>query len=173
MAGYLFMILNYGNRRPELGERCFVAENAAVVGGVIMGDDCSVWFGASIRGDSDPITIGDRTNIQDNATIHCSDGFPVVIGSDVSIGHNAVVHSATLEDRVLVGMGAVVLDGAVVGEGSVVGAGAVVTKGSVIPPLSLVMGVPGKVVRTIPAGINDENARIYKDRKDVYLKQGR
>lgn len=165
------MILPYKDKRPVLGSRCFVAENAAVIGQVSMGDDCSVWHGASIRGDFESITIGDRTNIQDNATIHNDFDRPVVIGNDVSIGHNAVVHSATLGDGVLVGMGAVVLDLAVVGEGSLIGAGAVVTKGTVIPPNSLVMGIPGKVVRTLEPGTNLQNAANYVIRKDQYLNE--
>lgn len=140
------MIRNFKDKNPVLGERCFVAENAAVIGEVTMGDDCSVWYGASVRGDFDAITIGSRTNIQDNVTIHNDFDRPVHIGDDVSIGHNAVVHSATIENGVLIGMGAVVLDFAVVGEGSIVGAGSVVTKGTIIPPNSLVMGIPGKVV---------------------------
>lgn len=165
------MLKNYKDRTPVLGERCFVADNAAVVGAVTLGDDCSVWFGAAVRGDSDTITVGDRTNIQDNVTIHNNAGHPVVIGSDVSIGHNAVVHGATLEDGCLVGMGAVVLDEAVVGAGSIIGAGAVVTKGTVIPANSLVMGIPGKVVRTVPEGANLENAAEYVRRKTEYLEE--
>lgn len=163
------MLLNYKDKTPAVGKRCFIAENAAVVGEVTMGDDCSVWFGAAVRADFEAITIGNRTNIQDNVTIHNDFDRPVHIGSDVSIGHNAVVHSATLEDGVLIGMGAVVLDNAVVGAGSIVGAGAVVTKGTVIPPNSLVMGVPAKVVRSIPEGSNLANAANYVIRKDHYL----
>ena len=162
------MLINYRNKAPRLGKGCYVADNAAVTGDVTLGDSVSVWFGASVRGDSDPITIGDRTNIQDNATVHCTDGLPTAIGRDVSIGHNAVVHSAVVEDGVLVGMGAVVLDGAVIGADSVIGAGAVVTKGTVIPPRSLVMGVPGRVVGQVPAGTNLENARIYAERRAFY-----
>jgi carbonic anhydrase/acetyltransferase-like protein (isoleucine patch superfamily) len=164
-----FMLLAYKNKYPQLGDKCFVAENAAVIGQVTMGEDCSVWFGAAIRGDSETITIGCRTNIQDNATIHNNEGHPVVIGDDVSIGHNAVVHGATLGDGVLVGMGAVVLDDAVIGQDSLIAAGAVVTKGSIIPPNSLVMGTPGKIVRTLAPGVNRENARTYVERKNDYL----
>ena len=164
------MLMNYEDKRPALGKGCFVAETAAVVGEVTMGEDCSVWFGASVRADFEAITIGDRTNIQDNATIHNDFDRPVYIGSDVSIGHNAVVHSARIENGVLIGMGAVVLDFAVVGEGSIVGAGSVVTKGTVIPPNSLVMGVPGKVVRALEPGANISNAKNYVLRKDAYIR---
>lgn len=164
------MLISYKDKTPATGARCYVAENAAVIGDVTLGDDASVWFGAAVRGDSAPITVGAGTNIQDNATVHCSDGEPAVIGRNVSIGHNAVVHSAVLEDGVLIGMGAVVLNGAVVGAGSIVGAGAVVTKGTIIPPNSLVMGIPGRVVRAVPAGSNLENARLYVEKKEDYRK---
>ena len=138
------MILTYRGHTPDIGPGCFLAESADVIGDVTIGADSSVWFGAAIRGDYEPIAIGCRTNVQDNVTIHCDETHPTVIGDDVSIGHNAVVHGATLENRVLVGMGAVVLDGAVIGEGSIVGAGAVVTKNTVVPPGSLVLGTPGR-----------------------------
>ena len=165
------MLMPYGEKTPETGKRCYIAPTAAVIGDVSMGDDVSVWFGAAVRGDSASITIGEGTNIQDNATVHCGVGAPAVLGRNVSVGHNAVVHSAVLEDGVLVGIGAVVLDGAVVGEGSIVAAGALVTKDARIPPRSLVMGVPGKVVRSVPEGANLENARIYKQKKDAYLEK--
>lgn len=165
------MLLPYGDKTPVLGERCYIAPTASVVGDVSLGEDVSVWFGAAIRGDSAPIIIGPGSNIQDNVTIHCTDDEPVVLGRNVSVGHNAVVHSAVLEDEVLVGMGAVVLDGAVIGAGSIVGAGAVVTKNAVIPPCSLVMGVPGRVVRTVPEGANLENAQIYARRKEAYRRE--
>ena len=112
------MLLDFMDKTPVLGEGCFVADNAAVIGEVILGDDCSVWFGASVRGDSGRITIGSGSNVQDNATVHCSDGEIVTIGNRVSIGHNAIVHGAAVEDDCLIGMGAVVLDGAVIGRGS-------------------------------------------------------
>ena len=166
------MILTFKGARPAIGPGCYLAENAAVIGDVTIGADSSVWFGASIRGDYMPITIGSRTNVQDNVTIHCDETHPTVIGDDVSIGHNAVVHGATLENRVLVGMGAVVLDGAVIGEGSIVGAGAVVTKNTIVPPGSLVLGTPGKVIKSgvdTYAQSNLQNAKNYMDRKSAYL----
>ena len=162
------MIQRFGNKTPVLGEGCYVSESAAVIGDVELGADASVWFGASVRGDSAPIRVGSRTNIQDNATIHCTDGMPAVLGDRVSVGHNAVVHSAVVEDDALVGMGAVVLDGAVIGRGSIVAAGAVVTKGTQIPPYSLVMGIPGRIAGTVPEGANLENAEIYAARKEAY-----
>ncbi len=130
-----------------VGNRVFIAENATVIGDVALADDVSVWFGAVVRGDRDTIAVGAGSNIQDNAVVHTTPNFPVGIGADVSVGHGAILHGCTIRDRVLVGMGAVVLNGAVVGEGSIIGAGAVVTEGKEIPPHSLVLGVPGKIVR--------------------------
>lgn len=166
------MLMNYKDKTPALGERVFVADSAAVVGSVELGDDCSVWFGACLRGDSGKITVGPRSNIQDNATVHCTDGGAVVIGADVSVGHNAVVHGATVEDGVLIGMGSVVLDNAVIGAGSIVAAGAVVTKGTVVPPNSLVMGIPAKAVRSLAPGTNLDNAAAYVAKKEIYRKEG-
>ncbi|KLK88027.1 acetyltransferase [Methanoculleus sediminis] len=130
-----------------VGNRVFIAENATVIGDVSLGDDVGVWFGAVVRGDRDTITVGAGSNIQDNAVVHTTPGFPVTIGTEVSVGHGAILHGCTIRDRVLVGMGAIVLNGAVVGEGSIIGAGAVVTEGKEIPSNSLVLGVPGKVIR--------------------------
>src|SRR6185436_15033464 len=115
---------------PKLGKNCFLADNAVVVGEVTMGDNCTVWFNAIVRGDVHSIHIGDNTNIQDGAVIHCTyQKAKTVIGSNVSIAHNAVVHGCTVEDNVLIGMGAIVMDDAVIGEGSVIAAGAVVLSG--------------------------------------------
>ena len=130
-----------------VGDRIFIAENATVIGDVTLADDVNIWFGAVVRADRDSITVGAGSNIQDNAVVHTTPGFPVRIGAGVSVGHGAILHGCTIEDDVLVGMGAVVLNGAVVGTGSIIGAGAVVTEGKEIPPRSLVLGVPGKVVR--------------------------
>ena len=165
------MLYEYEGIMPTVGERCFIADSAAVIGPVTLAEDCSVWFGASLRGDCGPIEIGARSNVQDNATVHNSTDGVTKIGADVSIGHNAVVHNAVIEDGVLIGMGAVVLDNAVVGEGSTVAAGAVVTKGTIIPPNSLVIGVPAKVVRTMQPGSNIANSRNYVKIKDNYLKK--
>ncbi len=129
------------------GSDVFVAPNATVIGDVALGDRVGVWFGAVVRGDRDRIAIGADSNVQDNCVVHCSPGHPVTLGREVSVGHGAVLHGCTIGDRVLVGMGAVVLNGAVVGEDSVIGAGAVVTEGAEIPPGSVVLGVPGKVVK--------------------------
>jgi len=134
--------------RPELiHASVFIAEGAIVRGDVSIEEDVSIWFNAVLRGDVDTIAIGKRSNVQDGAVVHCDPGFPCSIGEEVTIGHAAVVHGATIQSRVLIGIRAVVLNGAVIGEGSIIGAGAVVTEGAVIPPNSLVVGVPGKVIR--------------------------
>jgi len=125
----------------------FIAKNATICGDVTLSGNVSIWFGAVIRADKDSIHIGERSNIQDNAVVHTSRGFPVTIGEDVSVGHGAILHGCTVGDRVLIGMGAIVMNGATVGEGSILGAGTVVTEGSVIPPRSVVLGVPGKVIK--------------------------
>lgn len=142
----------------------FAAPNATVVGNITFGNDVGIWFGAVLRADKDRITIGDRSNIQDNCVVHTSKGFPTVIGNDVSVGHGAILHGCTIKDRVLVGMGAIVLNGAVVGEDSLIGAGAVVTEGMQVPPGSVVVGVPGKIPKeTSPQQRAHilENARSY------------
>ena len=129
------------------GEALFRAGNATVTGDVTIGNQVGIWFGAVIRADKDRIVIGDRSNVQDNCVVHTSRGFPVLIGSDVSIGHGAIIHGSTIGNRVLVGMGAIVLNGANIGDGSVIGAGAVVTEGMIVPERSVVVGVPGKIIK--------------------------
>jgi carbonic anhydrase/acetyltransferase-like protein (isoleucine patch superfamily) len=136
--------------KPQLGKNCFLAENAVVVGEVIMGDNCTVWFNAVVRGDVHSITIGDNTNIQDGAVIHCTyQKAKTVIGSNVSIAHNAIVHGCTVEDNVLIGMGAIVMDDAVIGSNSVIAAGAVVLAGTIVEPGSIYAGMPAKKVKDI------------------------
>lgn len=142
------MIIPIEGHTPDVSQAAFVAENATVCGDVVLGKDSSVWFGAVMRAESEPMRIGTRTNIQDNVTAHIDNGFPVTIGNDVTVGHNAVVHGCTVEDGVLIGMGSTVLNGAVIGKGSVVAAGALVLEGAVVPPNSLVAGVPAKVKKT-------------------------
>lgn len=135
---------------PKIGEGCFLAETAVVVGEVELGDHCTVWFGAIVRGDVNSITIGAHSNIQDGVVIHGTyQKSKTVIGERVSIAHNAVVHGCTIEDEVLVGMGAIVMDDARVGKGSVIAAGAVVLPGTNIPPRSVYAGVPAKRVKDI------------------------
>lgn len=133
---------------PQFGANCFLADNATVVGEVVMGDNCTVWFNAVVRGDVHSITIGDNTNIQDGAIIHCTyQKAKTVIGSNVSIAHNAIVHGCTIEDNVLIGMGAIVMDDAVIGAFSVIAAGAVVLPGTIVEPGSTYAGMPAKRIK--------------------------
>jgi len=141
----------------------FVAEGARIVGDVEIGEDSSVWFNAVIRGDILPIRIGRRTNVQDGCILHTKDGFPLSVGDEVTFGHGATAHGCTIENQCLLGIGCVVLDGSVIGRGSVVGSGAVVPPGTIVPPHSLVMGVPGKVVRDLGAESSEGN-RAFSDR---------
>jgi carbonic anhydrase/acetyltransferase-like protein (isoleucine patch superfamily) len=133
---------------PIVPATAWVAPTAIVAGDVILGEHASIWFGTVVRGDVHSIRIGDRTNIQDNSTIHVThDAWPAIIGSDVIAGHNVVLHGCTVRDRVLVGIGAILLDGVEVGEESIVAAGSLLTPGTKVPPRSLVVGRPGRVVR--------------------------
>jgi carbonic anhydrase/acetyltransferase-like protein (isoleucine patch superfamily) len=136
-------------KQPDCGRDVYVADSAEIIGDVIIGDDSSVWFGSVVRGDISPVRIGERTNIQDRCVIHVAGNnqTPMVIGSDVTIGHGAIIHACIVNDRVLVGMGAIILDGAEIGSDSIVGAGSLVTKGSVFPSGSVIMGSPAKVIR--------------------------
>jgi len=134
---------------PVLGDRVFVADGAFLVGDVSVGEDSSVFYSAVVRGDLAPIRIGARTNIQDNVTVHVSTGVGTYIGNEVTIGHNAVIHACTIDDNVLVGMGAIVMDGAHIKKNCIVGAGAVVTQGREFPENSLVVGTPAHVVREL------------------------
>ena len=133
---------------PSYGEECFFADNAVIVGDVVMGNRCTVWFNAVVRGDVHSIRIGDDTNIQDGAIIHCTyQKAKTVIGSKVSIAHGAIVHGCTIEDNVLVGMGAIIMDDAVIGSGSVIAAGAVILPGTKVEPNSVMAGMPARKVK--------------------------
>lgn len=143
------MIKEFAGKAPVIDESAFIAETAAIIGDVTIGKGSSVWYSAVLRGDMCAITIGENSNIQDNATIHVGMKDKTVIGNGVTVGHNALVHGATVEDNALIGMGSVVLDGAVIGANSIVAAGAVVTAKTVVPPNSLVAGVPATVVKEL------------------------
>lgn len=143
-------VLPYKGIWPEIDESVFLCEGAVVVGDVKIGKDSSIWFNAVVRGDVCPITIGERSNVQDNATLHVThDTGPLKIGNNVTIGHNAVLHACTVKDYVLVGMGAILLDDCVIEPYSLIAAGALVRQGFVVPSGSLVAGVPAKVVRSL------------------------
>ena len=145
------------DREPVLGEGVWVADNARVIGKVSLGARVSVWFNAVLRGDNDPITVGDCTNIQDGAILHTDDGIPLTLGSHVSVGHMAVLHGCTVGDGTLIGMNAVVLNGAVIGKHCLIGAKALIPEGKVIPDRSLVVGTPGRIIRELT---DEEVARI-------------
>jgi gamma-carbonic anhydrase len=149
---------------PQFGNNCFLADNAVVVGEVIMGDNCTVWFNAVVRGDVNSITIGNNTNIQDGAVIHATyQKSKTVIGNNVSIAHNAVVHGCTVEDNVLIGIGAIVLDDAVIGSGSVIAAGAIILPKTKVEPGSVYAGVPAKKVKEIGEEMKEVIVRTAKN----------
>ena len=146
----LATIIEVNGKKPHMGKDCFLAQNSTLVGDVSMGDECSIWFNAVVRGDVHYIKMGDRVNVQDNATLHCTyQKHPLNIGSRVSIGHNAIVHGCTVHDNVLIGMHATVMDGCVVESNSIIAAGAVVLEGTHVPSGSIYAGVPAKKVKDI------------------------
>ena len=143
------MIMTLGGKTPQVSPEAFVAETAALIGDVTVGRDSSVWFGAVIRGDNDPIVVGEGTSIQDNAVLHTEKGHPLTVGSNVTVGHGAIVHCSSVGDNTLVGMGAILLDGAVIGNNCIIGAGAVVKENAVVPDGTMMVGVPAKPVRQL------------------------
>lgn len=167
------MIYKLGDLEPSLGSGVFVAPNASVIGDVVIGESSSVWFGVVIRGDSFPIRIGARTNVQDNAVVHVTGGKAATsIGDDVTIGHLALVHGCRIGSRCLVGMGSIVLDGAVVEDDCIIAAGTLVTPGTHVPAGSMVMGRPGKVIRKLTDADRDavlEAARHYVENANTFL----
>ena len=164
------MLFSLSERRPELrGEGHFIAPTAAVVGSVVLETESSVWFGAVVRGDNEPITIGARSNVQDGSVLHADPGFPLVIGADVTVGHQVMLHGCTIGDGSLIGIQAVVMNGAVVGSECIVGAGALIPEGRAIPDRSLVIGSPGRVVRTL----TDEEVVRIRGAAAVYVRKAR
>lgn len=158
-------IRGFNGIEPRIAASAFIAETAAVIGDVVIGEDSSVWYSGVIRGDVNYVRIGDRTNIQDGAVVHVSrTGFdgPTIIGDEVTIGHAAVIHGCTIERGALIGINATVLDGAIIGEFSLVAAGSLVTPGTVIPPRSMVMGAPAKVKRPLTDEEVAELAEFWK-----------
>ncbi|RAJ11212.1 gamma carbonic anhydrase family protein [Arenibacter echinorum] len=144
------MIKTINGKSPQIGEDCYIAENATIVGDVVMGNQCSIWFNAVLRGDVHYIKMGDKVNVQDGAVIHCTYlKSPTNIGNNVSIGHNAIVHGCTVHDNVLIGMGSIIMDDCVVESNSIIAAGAVVTKGTHVPSGTVFAGMPAKKIKDI------------------------
>jgi len=162
-------IIALGDDSPDIAEGAWVAPTATLIGAVEVAEGASVWYGAVLRGDNEPIVIGPDSNVQDNVVFHTDDGIPVSLGRGVSVGHNAVVHGSTVGDDVLVGMGAILMNRSVIGDECLIAAGALVPEGANIPARSLVVGVPAKVVRELT---DDEveglrrNARLYTVHRD-------
>ena len=167
-------IVSFDGHTPELGTDVYLAPGARLIGRVRMAARACILFNAVVRGDTEDISIGEDTNLQDGVIIHADPGFPVKIGRGVSVGHNATLHGASVADHCLIGMGATILNGAVIGEGSLIAAGALVRQGEVVPAGSLVAGVPGVVRRALTAeeqqGIR-ENAEHYQRLRQAYLAQ--
>jgi gamma-carbonic anhydrase len=144
------LILPVLGKSPIMGENCWIAPNATLVGDLTMGADCTVWFNAVIRADVNRIQIGERVNIQDGAVIHCTyQKTATIIGDRVGIGHNAIVHGCVVEDEVLIGMGAIIMDGAQIGKNAIIGAGAVVTQNTIVPPGTIWVGNPAKYLKDV------------------------
>ncbi len=141
-------------KKPQIGTGTFLAETAVVIGDVVMGEECSIWYNAVIRGDVNTIRLGDRVNVQDNVMLHCTyERFPLTIGNRVSIGHNAIVHGCTIHDHVLIGMGAIVMDDCLVESNSIIGAGSVVTQGTYIKSGEVWAGAPARKIKDISADL--------------------
>ena len=143
------MIVTFQGKTPQISSEAFVAETAVLIGDVTIGPDSSVWYGAVIRGDCSPITVGRGVSIQDNAVLHTEPGHPLAIGDNVTIGHGAIIHCASVGSNTLIGMGAILLDGAVIGDHCIIGAGAVVKEKTVVPSGTMMVGIPAKCVREL------------------------
>lgn len=172
------MLFSLGDKTPQVDADAWVAPGCHVIGDVTMAAGVSVWFGATLRGDNEVIAVGAGSNIQENCVLHTDMGFPLTIGAGCTIGHKAILHGCTIGENSLIGMGATVLNGAVIGKNCLIGAGALITEGKIIPDGTLVMGVPGKVVRELDAvaiaGLQasanhycENAARFRRDLKEV------
>lgn len=166
-------LFEFDGIRPEIADegRCWVAPTAAVIGRVVLDLDTTVWFGATLRGDNDVIRVGEGSNVQDGCVFHTDPGFPLTIGRRCTIGHQAMLHGCTIGDNSLVGMGATILNGATVGRNCIIGAKALIAEGKTIPDNSLVMGIPGRVVREVTAEnleANEAAACVYIEKLKKY-----
>ena len=161
-------IYRLGDRMPQIDASCFVADEATIIGDVVVHKDANIWFGSVMRGDNERITIGEATSIQDGVVMHTDPGFPLDVGRGVTVGHQATLHGCEVCDGALIGMQAVVLNGAVVGAQCLVGAGALVTEGSVFPERQLILGVPAKAVREL----TDDEVANLENIADRYVQRG-
>jgi len=164
-------LLPHGDASPQVARSAWVAPGAFVIGDVRLGEESSVWYGAVLRGDTEPIRVGARTNVQDGCVLHADPGYPAVVGEGCVVGHNAIVHGCEIGDDCLVGMGATILNGAKIGEGSIVAAGAVVPEGREFPPRSLIVGIPAKRVGEVTgeqASDIERGASEYVERAEAH-----
>lgn len=159
-------IYRLGDKTPEIHETAWVAPTAAVIGNVELAEQASVWFGAVLRGDNDPITIGARSNIQDNSVLHTDPGVPLIIGDGVIVGHRVMLHGCTIGDNTLIGIGATVLNHVKIGKNCIIGAHALITEGKEIPDNSMVIGAPGKIVKTL----NEGQIAMLRMNAEIYVK---
>lgn len=166
------MIIEYKGMKPKTEEAVFVAENATLIGNVELKKDSNIWFGAVLRGDNNKIVVGERSNIQDNCTLHCDANHEMIVGNDVTVGHNVVLHGCNIGDGCLIGMGAIIMNGVVLGKNCIVGAGALITEGKEFPDNSLIIGSPAKLKTTMPeehAEVNLKSAAGYVERGRSYV----
>ncbi|WP_242217827.1 gamma carbonic anhydrase family protein [Bacillus cereus group sp. BfR-BA-01380] len=162
------MIYPYKDKNPKIANSTFIADYVTITGDVTIGEESSIWFNTVIRGDVSPTIIGDRTNIQDQCTLHQSPKYPLILEDDVTIGHQVILHSCTVKKDALIGMGSIILDGAEIGEGAFIGAGSLVPQGKKIPPNTLAFGRPAKVIRELTDEDREDMARIRRQ----YVEKG-
>lgn len=160
-------IYKLGEHAPTIHESVFVADTATIIGRVTLEENASVWFGAALRGDNEPITIGAGSNVQEGSVLHTDPGYPLVVGADVTIGHQAMLHGCTIHEGSLIGIQAIILNGAVIGRNCLVGAGSVVTEGKVFPDRSLILGSPARIVREL----TDEDIARLRQSAAIYVKR--
>lgn len=158
----------FKNKSPQIAESTYVADNAVVTGDVVIGEECSIWYGTVIRGDVAPTIIGDRVNIQDQSMLHQSPNNTLLLEDDVTVGHQCLLHSCIIRKNALIGMGSIILDGAEIGEGAFIGAGSLVSQGKKIPPNTLAFGRPAKVIRELTEDDLQDMARIRRE----YVEKG-
>ncbi len=163
------MIYALGDRVPQVHDSCFVAQSAQVIGSVVLEEDVSIWFGAVLRGDNDPLVIGAQSNIQDGTVMHTDEGVPLRLGRGVTVGHQCMLHGCEIGDYSLIGIGAVVLNRAKIGKHCLIGAGTLITEDKVIPDRSLVLGSPGRIIRTL----TDEQALILEASAAHYVQNAK